>query len=177
MPSYCGFIFFGGLLASISFAVAIVDQSSDDFDIERSFAVLPNTATVSKSFTNLQNGTSQFFLTLDCLHIITEPSPFGINGTCWAQNPDAPYGLIMLPTHEEEVEDKYTGYPVVNKDNQASTWHLREGDVIVLMGYTPPKCRYFSFTNYLYSRYYEYSTTRIRCHTSLLSKSHDTQLF
>lgn len=62
-------------------------------------------------------------------------------GTCWAQNPDAPYGLIMLPPHTTEEIDSYTGYPVVDEQGMSATWKLKESDVIVLMGRTPPECR------------------------------------
>ena len=84
-----------------------------------------------------------FLQTTDCIQIIKEESPFGIPGTCWAQNPDAPYGLLMLPNHMDEKTDKYTGYPLTDSSGRSATWHLKEKDVIVLLGKSPPQCRYF----------------------------------
>jgi hypothetical protein len=149
-----------------SFVCGVHSKFTDpfDFDYEDSFSMISSTPTVIENFENLQNGSFQFFLTTDCLQIITEPSPFGIHGTCWAQNPDAPYGLMMLPMHNGEVADEYTGYPLSTKNGLSATWHLRKNDVIILLGHTPPKCRYFSFTNYLYSR--------LGCRLSIFSVQH-----
>jgi len=87
----------------------------------------------------------------------------------------------MLPNHVNEIPDMYTGYPLTDASGRSATWHLKEKDVIILLGKTPPQCRYFGydisfhiayiatdrvqranrltfctstrFTNYLYSRY------------------------
>jgi len=129
------------------------EGSSNDFDYTQTLQMVTETEIVQDYFTNIQNGSFQFFLTTDCLTIIEEDSPFGISGTCWAQNPDAPYGLIALPQHIGEESDAYTGYPLSDDNGNSVTWHLRPNEAIVLVGVTPPKCRYFGFTNYLYSRY------------------------
>jgi len=171
----------GGMLIQGALA-----QQSPDFDYVESFGLLKNVSTTKDSFSNVQDGVFRFFMTTDCLQIIKEPSPFGIDGTCWvcflvrccsavtrsnslllqhaafslnpvaivsqAQNPDAPYGLLMLNISGEE-SDAYSGYPLTDKAGRSATWHLNPGDVIVITGRTPPACQYFSFTNYLYSRY------------------------
>ena len=45
------------------------------------------------------------------------------------------------------------GYPIHDDDGYSASWHLKSSEVIVLLGQTPPECKYFSFTNYLYSRH------------------------
>ena len=59
---------------------------------------------------------------------------------------------MLFPPHEGEIIDQYYGFPIQD-GNLTGTWHLKENEVIVLLGMTPPECRYFSFSNYLYSRY------------------------
>jgi hypothetical protein len=59
----------------------------------------------------------------------------------------------MLPIHESEEVDNYTGYPLTDENGNSAVWKLKEEDVIILLGMSPPECRYFGFTNYLYSRY------------------------
>ncbi len=133
----------------LSLLLLSLSMASADFDFENSFNLLPQTKTAQKHFTNIQNGTFRFFLTIDCLQIIQKKSPFGLPSTCWAQNPDAPYGLIYLPLHVGEIADAYSGYPLEDELNQYAVWHLRDNEAIVLLGRTPPKCQYFGFTSKL----------------------------
>ena len=58
----------------------------------------------------------------------------------------------MLPPHKNELIDKYYGFPVLENDLSA-TWHLNPNEAILILGMTPPECKYFSFSNYLYSRF------------------------
>jgi len=114
---------------------------------------LPDALSISSQFKNIQEGYFRFWQTTDCLSILWEDSPFVSYEGCYFQNPNAPYGLMLFPPHEGEVLDKYYGFPVSGSNNFTGTWHLNEGDVIVLLGMTPPTCKYFSFSNYLYSRH------------------------
>lgn len=103
-------------------------------------------------FENIQQGKFRFWQKSDCLNILHQQSPFPFNEGCYFENPDAPYGLIMLPPHKNETFDEYYGYPV-SDGNLSATWHLQPHEAIVLIGRTPPNCTYFGFTNYLYSRW------------------------
>ena len=114
---------------------------------------LPNALSISSQFTNIIEGYFRFWQTTDCLSILWEDSPFVTYDGCYFQNPDAPYGLMLFPPHEGEIIDKYYGFPISDANNFTGTWHLKDTDVIVLLGMTPPKCKYFSFSNYLYSRH------------------------
>ena len=82
---------------------------------------------------------------------------------CYAGNPLTPYGLIYLPEGRNETKDgNYTNTCVrhglckeVNGTTYNPGWRIAEGEVIVLTGKTPPESMYWSFTNYIYTRYHE----------------------
>ena len=133
--------------------------------IENGFKARRNTIRMNivnalTSLFSLQMGEFRFWRTTDCLDILYSDSPFPTNEGCYFENPGAPYGLLMLPPHNEEALDEYWGYPV-SDGNLSATWHMKPTDVLVLAGRTPPPCSYFGFTNYLYSRHFpdEWSPT------------------
>jgi len=82
--------------------------------------------------------------------------------TCYAMNPITPYGLIYLPTSPEETRaGNYTNSchlhntcKEINGVEYSPAWRIAEGETIVVQGLTPPKSTYWSFTNYLYSRFH-----------------------
>jgi hypothetical protein len=82
---------------------------------------------------------------------------------CYASNPLTPYGLIYLPNAPNETNaGGYTNTCVqhglcktVNGTTYNPGWRIAEGEVIVLTGKTPPESKYWSFTNYIYTRYHE----------------------
>lgn len=122
------------------------------FDYQQVAKKLPLVPQIKNNFLPLQEGKFRFWQTTDCLSILYQNSPFSQYYGCYFQNPDAPYGLMLFPPHEDEIIDQYYGFPI-HDGNLTGTWHLKENEVIVLLGVTPPECRYFSFSNYLYSRY------------------------
>ena len=124
------------------------------FDYDYIADILPETNTIRNNFKNIQDGKFRFWQTTDCLSILYEDSPFIHYDGCYFQNPDAPYGLMLFQLHEGEVTDKYYGFPISDNDNFTGTWHMRENEAIILLGLTPPECKYFSFSNYLYSRHF-----------------------
>jgi hypothetical protein len=104
------------------------------------------------SLFSVQYGRFRFWQTIDCADILYQSSPFPTQKGCYFNNPGAPYGLLLLPPHDDEIPDEYWGYPVSDGELSA-TWHMKSNDVVVLVGRTPPRCSYFGFTNYLYSRH------------------------
>lgn len=117
------------------------------------FETMSSLNLIKNNFKNIQKGKFRFWKSTDCLDILYSQTPFQYSEGCYFENPDAPYGLILLPPHVDEEKDAYFGYPVSDK-NMSATWHMKENDVIVLVGATPPSCKYFGFSNYLYSRQY-----------------------
>jgi hypothetical protein len=127
-------------------------QAKSSFDYQQVSNILPTVPEIVNNFLPLQEGKFRFWQTTDCLSILYENSPFSQYYGCYFQNPNAPYGLMLFPPHEQETIDQYYGFPIQD-GNLTGTWHLKKNEVIVLLGMTPPECKYFSFSNYLYSRY------------------------
>ena len=121
--------FFGIFLGTLYFVFA----NGDNLKI---FEELKSNTIVNEKFENIQEGKFRFWKTLDCLDILYSSSPFPISEGCYFENPDAPHGLIMLPPHVDELPDKYFGYPI-SDNNYSATWHMKENDVIILLGIPP----------------------------------------
>ena len=140
----------------------------DDFNYNLASQKLIKSNTVKTKFKNIQKGKFRFWQTTDCLSILYENSPFVIREGCYFQNPQAPYGLILLPPHKNEVIDRYYGFPV-SDGNLSATWHMKSNEVIILLGKTPPECKYFGFSNYLYSRHFpeDWSPTNVNSKINL----------
>ena len=119
----------------------------DSFDYNYVYRILHNQTSIKDNFRNIQNGKFKFWQTIDCLDILYKKSPFYQYYGCYFQNPNEPYGLMMFPPHYNENIDKYYGFPV-SEGNYTGTWKMNKGDVIILLGLTPPECKYFSFSNY-----------------------------
>ena len=129
-----------------------VSNGKDSFEYQQVANILASVPEIENNFLPIQEGKFRFWQTTDCLSILYQSSPFSQYYGCYFQNPNAPYGLMLFPPHENEIIDKYYGFPIQD-GNLTGTWHLKENEVIVLLGMTPPECRYFSFSNYLYSRH------------------------
>lgn len=105
----------------------------------------------SKGFT-VQRGQYGFFDTNTCAK----------SDTCYAINPITPYGLFWLPPHPKETTaGNYTNSchhhnlcRNINGTTFSPSWRIAEGEVIALVGTTPPASTYWSFSNYLYTRYH-----------------------
>merc|ERR1719316_1794795 len=102
----------------------------------------------------VQEGMYGYFTNEMCAH----------TDTCYAINPLTPYGLIYLPPHPEEkaTVKNYTntchahGLCKFEGDvTYAPAWRIAPGETIVLVGRTPPEATYWSFANYLYTRFHE----------------------
>ena len=141
------------MLFYFNLLLQILKVNSYDFDYNNVANNFISSDIIQDNFENVQEGKFRFWLTTDCLNILYEDSPFLMYDGCYFQNPDAPYGLMLFPPHVDEEIDEYYGFPI-NDGNLTGTWHLKENDAIVLIGITPPKCNYFSFSNYLYSRHF-----------------------
>ena len=83
--------------------------------------------------------------------------------SCYAQNPETPYGLAMLPRHPRELagEDadgssNYTSWcahGLCTEEGFSANWRVAPGEAVLLVGRSPPPVAYWSFTPYLFSRY------------------------
>merc|ERR1712054_323929 len=89
-----------------------------------------------------QNGSYRWLKVEDCANL----------PTCYANNPATPYGLTMLPRAPDERSTFPNWCSLVCEDERSATWRLRQDEVVVLVGLTPPKSSYWGFTNYLFTR-------------------------
>jgi hypothetical protein len=81
----------------------------------------------------------------------------GFIKSCWANDPTKPYLVTWLPPAPNESVDpaklkiaQYLGYG----DNLTTSYRLGPDEAIVLIGRTPPECKYYGFTGCLMQRTY-----------------------
>jgi len=77
---------------------------------------------------------------------------------CYGNNPHSPYGLAMIPkgVGEEDNFSKEWGKPLkVGKYENSPSWRLQKNEAVVIIGQSPPELKYWSSTNYLFSRFIE----------------------
>jgi len=99
----------------------------------------------------VQEGSYGFFDTTTCASA----------DTCYAINPLTPYGLIYLPPHANETSSRNYSNSChrhgLCKELQGRTyspsWRIAPGEVILLIGRTPPESTYWSFAPSLYTRF------------------------
>lgn len=105
---------------------------------------------LSTNYALLQGGNT-FIFDRDCIAFINQV------GSCMGNNPDSPYGYLMIPKVPGEypsntlnlAQESYgTKYPT----GLSPTWRMGADEAIVIRIKTPPKSKYFSFTPYLFSR-------------------------
>lgn len=101
----------------------------------------------------VQEGAYAFFTTTTCAH----------TDTCYAINPLTPYGLMWLPSHPNESSTvvNYTNSchkhglcKTVGNATWSASWRVAPSETVVLVGRTPPNSIYWSFSNYLYTRFF-----------------------
>jgi hypothetical protein len=84
--------------------------------------------------------------------------------SCWANDPTKPYLVTWLPPAPNERVDaskfrlaQILGYG----DGLTNVYHMRPDEAIILIGKTPPECKYFGFSGCLMQRTYVNQTCTI----------------
>lgn len=72
--------------------------------------------------------------------------------SCFASNATSPYGLWNLPPPPGGALPEGALLPPRTPEGTSPAWQLRDDEVIVYVGRTPPPAAYFSYAPYLYSR-------------------------
>ena len=89
----------------------------------------------------------------DCL-----PS-FELMGTCYFNNPTAPYVVALVPHWPDEFVDPATqGAFGPTAPGYGTSFRLDPNEAIVVFGALPPQAAYFGIQSYLFTRKGEYST-------------------
>lgn len=78
---------------------------------------------------------------------------YDVMGSCYFNNPAAPYLLPALPYWPEEFVDPATaGAFGATKKGYGTTFRLDPNEAIVIFGFLPPEASYFGVQSYLFSR-------------------------
>ncbi len=87
------------------------------------------------------------------------PQSFDVMGTCYFNNPAAPYVMAAVPYWPDEYIDPATqGAFGATDPGYGTTFRFDPNEAIVIFGYLPPKAAYFGMQSYLFSREGHYQT-------------------
>lgn len=87
------------------------------------------------------------------------PASYALMGTCYFNNPTAPYNLAVLPHWPEEHIDPATHDAFgVMEEGFGPVFRLDPNEAILIYGYLPPEASYFGLQSYLFTREGEFST-------------------
>jgi hypothetical protein len=70
---------------------------------------------------------------------------------CFANNADAQYVVANVPP----PPDTNNNLPPIEGSGPTSRFRLRPDEAVIMLGKTPPPCKYYSMTPYIYERYFE----------------------
>ncbi len=111
------------------------------------------TADLKKSGLEVARGYFQLWRIEDC------PQSFKVMGTCYFNNPAAPYVMAVVPYWPNEYVDPATqGAFGATKPGYGTTFRLDPNEAIVIFGVLPPKAAYFGLQSYLFTRKGTYQT-------------------
>ncbi len=81
------------------------------------------------------------------------PISFQEMGTCYGNNPAAPYVTFAVPSWPEEFIDPATDQAYgLNLDGYSNTYRLDRREAIIILGILPPQAAYFGLQTYLFTR-------------------------
>lgn len=87
------------------------------------------------------------------------PESYELMGSCFFNNPTAPYIVPTVPYWPEEFVDPATaGAFGATPEGQGTVHRLDPNEALVIYGYLPPEADYFGIQSYLFSRTGEYET-------------------
>ena len=94
------------------------------------------------------------------------PESFALMGTCYFNNPTAPYNLAVLPHWPEEHIDPATHDAFgVMEEGYGPVFRLDPTEAILIYGHLPPEASYFGLQSYLFTREGEYQTDNVTYET------------
>ena len=111
------------------------------------------TAELKKGGFEVAQGYFQLWRIEDC------PKSFEVMGTCYFNNPTAPYVMAVVPYWPNEFVDPATKNAFgETKDGYGTTFRFDPNEAIVIFGFLPPKAAYFGIQSYLFTRKGAYKT-------------------
>jgi hypothetical protein len=143
------FVFLGGGPAASADRVAPESNAS----IEAGNTARRLTAELRKQGFEVGEGYFQLWTIEDC------PDSFEVMGTCYFNNPTAPYVFPVVPYWGDEFVDPATvGAFGETKPGYGTTFRFDPNEAIVIFGFLPPEAAYFGQQSYLFTRKGEYDT-------------------
>lgn len=87
---------------------------------------------------------------------------------CFDNNQNAMYLTAVYPGFPgSKVRDAQIDEVKFADDKPSTFFRMRKDEAFLLVGHTPPQCRYFSFTPYIYERYFEQDLRYYQVYNSL----------
>ncbi|MDD5099844.1 MAG: hypothetical protein PHP66_02725, partial [Syntrophales bacterium] len=109
------------------------------------------TAELKKGGFEVARGYFQMWKIEDC------PKSFEVMGTCYFNNPTAPYVMPVVPYWPNEFVDPATKNAFgETKAGYSTSFRFDPNEAIVIFGFLPPKAVYFGLQSYLFTRKGEY---------------------
>ncbi len=85
---------------------------------------------------------------------------YAVIGSCYGNNPAAPYVMPVLPSWPEEFVDPATKDAFgPTREGYSTTFRFDRREAIVILGELPPPAAYFGLQTYLFTRQGTYDTT------------------
>lgn len=105
------------------------------------------TAELKKDGFEVAQGYFQMWRVEDC------PKFFDVMGTCYFNNPTAPYVLSVVPFWPNEYIDPATKSAFgATKEGYSTSFRFDPNEAVVIFGFLPPKAVYFGLQSYLFTR-------------------------
>jgi hypothetical protein len=87
------------------------------------------------------------------------PQSFDVMGTCYFNNPAAPYIMAVVPYWYDEFVDPATqGAFGLTEPGYTTSFRFDPNEAILIFGYLPPQAAYFGLQSYLFTRKGDYQT-------------------
>jgi len=87
------------------------------------------------------------------------PDSYAAMGTCYFNNPAAPYVIYSVPPWSNEYVDPATQLAFgQNEPGYSTTFRFDPREAVVILGTLPPPAKYFGLQSYIYTRQGKYDT-------------------
>lgn len=128
-----------------AFAESVLPQNKVPGRIESTVRRL--TQDLSKRGFEVERGYFRLYTKDDCAY------SYAIMGTCFLNNPAAPYVLPVMPLWPDEVIDDATVSAFgPTHEGYSITYRFDPREAILILGQLPPKAKYFGLQSYLFTR-------------------------
>jgi hypothetical protein len=87
------------------------------------------------------------------------PVSFEVMGSCFFNNPAAPYIMAVVPYwHNEYIDEATRGAFGPTEDDYTTSFRFDPNEAILIFGYLPPPAAYFGLQSYLFTKKGDYQT-------------------